>query len=414
MSLSLTNSALLSYEVLADAARLFDTSNEATPAELHALNSLIEAAALHEKLYVYEWPAQAFDLGPLADLFKWGLIENGSKVDECEAELQSMGLSDIAGDVLEDRTLGGTSITYQSGRLAEFLQMLVDYERQLGFDQMARLLDDDEDEAFEVASRLGLSEKDVLGIDTWYRKTRALTTTATELGLHLYTGLLSRPYVLGNVSVRRGSALQVFEALKAEYDDLDDSDIPKWRRVEIPALTQQALTRAKGNPKAIANEVVRVRTEVAGFRSAITSGALALRSAKTRAEKRKVRQETDAALAGLLEKTGKTTRLSHELWNVTKNPFAAHIKVGDKLVEKDQLNQAIDKVVGLSDLWALVSTAPAMEGNANLLRGVFKTPFDLKKWAAARNAAQDLERVMNRDAEPTLPPAPDQGRAPRR
>ena len=107
MPLSLTSSALLSYEVLADASRLFDTANEATPAELHALNSLIEAAALHEKLYVYEWPAQAFDLGPLADLFKWGLIENGSKVDECEAELNAMGLGDVAGDVLEDRTLGG-------------------------------------------------------------------------------------------------------------------------------------------------------------------------------------------------------------------------------------------------------------------------------------------------------------------
>ncbi len=197
------------------------------------------------------------------------------------------------------------------------------------------------------------------------RKTRALTTTATELGLHLYTGLLSRPYVLGNVSVRRGSALQVFEALKAEYDDLDDSDIPKWRRVEIPALTQQALTASKGDPKALANEVMRVRSQVAGFRSAITSGALALRSAKTRAEKRKVRQDTDAALASLLEKEGKITRLSHEFWEVVKNPFAAHIKVGDKLVEKDQLNQAIDKVVGLSDLWALVSTAPAMERNAS-------------------------------------------------
>ena len=59
--------------------------------------------------------------------------------------------------------------------------MLVDYERQLGFEQMARLLDDDEEEAFDVASRLRFSEKDVLGIDSWYRKTRALTTTATEL-----------------------------------------------------------------------------------------------------------------------------------------------------------------------------------------------------------------------------------------
>jgi hypothetical protein len=400
MTLSLTNSALLSYEVLADAARLFDPTSEATPAELHALNSLIEAAALHEKLYIYEWPAQALDLGPLADLFKWGLIENDAKADECEAELRAMGLTDIEGDVLEDRTLGGTSITYKSERLVEFLQMLVDYERDLGFERMARLLDDDEEEAFEAAARLSVSEKDVLGIDSWYRKTRALTTTATELGLHLYTGLLSRPYVLGNITMRRGSALQVFEALKAEYDDLDDSDIPRWRRVEIPALTQQALTASKGDPKALANEVMRVRSQATGFRSAVTTGALALRGAKTRAEKRKVRQDTDAALASLLDKTGKSTRLSHTMWDLVKNPLTTHVKVGDKLVEKDQRNQAIDKVVGLSDLWALVSTAPVVEDNAKLLYGVFKAPFDLKKWEAARIAAQDLERVMNRDAAP--------------
>jgi hypothetical protein len=414
MTLSLTNSALLSHEVLADAARLFDTANEATPAELHALNSLVEAAALHEKLYVYQWPAQSFDLGPLADLFKWGLIEQGDKVDECEAALVAMGLADVEGDVVEDRTLGGPSITYKSERLAEFLQLLVDYERELGFEAMARLLDDDEEEAFDVAERLRLSQKDVLGIDSWYRKTRALTTTATELGLHLYTGLLSRPYLMGQVSARRGSALQVFEALKAEYDDFDDSDIPKWRRVEIPALTQQALVASKGDPKALANEVMRLRDQASSFRGAITAGAVALRNARTRAEKRKARHDTDAALASLLTKMDKSTRLSHTMWDVGKNPLTAHVKIGDKLVEKDQLNQAIDKVVGLSDLWALLSTAPAMEGNAKLLSGVFKTPFDLKKWNAARDAAQELERVMNRDAAPAVPASGDAGRAPRR
>jgi hypothetical protein len=88
------------------------------------------------------------------------------------------------------------------------------------------------------------------------------------------------------------------------------------------------------------------------------------------------------------------------MWDLVKNPLTTHVKVGDKLVEKDQRNQAIDKVVGLSDLWALVSTAPVVEDNAKLLYGVFKTPFDLKKWEAARIAAQDLERVMNRDAAP--------------
>jgi hypothetical protein len=414
MTLSLTNSALLSYEVLADAARLFDPGNEATPAELHALNSLIEAAALHEKLYVYRWPEPKPDLGPLADLFKWGLIESDAKVEECEAELVAMGLADVEGDVLEDRTSGGPSITYKSGRLAEFLQMLVDYERQLGFERMARLLDDDEEEAFEAAAPLRLSEQNLLGIDSWYRKTRALTTTATELGLHLYTGLLSRPYLLGQISVRRASALQVFAALKAEYDDFDDSDIPKWRRVEIPALTQQALIACKGDPKALANEVMRVRTRLAGFRGAITTGALAIRSAKTRAEKRRTRHDTDAALAALLEKVDKTSRLSHTVWDLAKNPFTTHVKVGDKLVEKDQLNQAIDKVVGLSDLWALLSTAPAMAGNAELLHGVFKAPFDLKKWDAARSVAQDLERVMNRDAAPVPPHSGAGGRTPRR
>jgi hypothetical protein len=407
MALSLTNSALLSHEVLADACRLFDRGNQATPAELHALSSLVEAAALLEKLYVYEWPAEPIDFGPLADLFTWGLIEPGAKVDEAEAAIGAMGLAEVQGAILEDRTFGPVSITYQSARLVEFLQLLVGYERELGFEQMSGLLDDDETEdvAFAVAAGQRLSPTDVLGIDSWYRKTRALATTALELGLHLYTGILSRPFVLEHVNVRRGSALQVFEALKAEFDDFDDSEIPAWRRVDIPALTQQALIGCKGDPKAIANEIMRVRQQVSAFRGAITAGAAALRDAKTRAEKRKLRHESEAALAAILEKMDKTTRLSHAAWDVVKNPLTAHIKVGDKLVEKDQRDRAIDKVFGLSDLWALLSTAPALEGNAALLHGVFKAPFELKKWHAARSAAQELEVLMRRDQAPPLPAA---------
>jgi Mg2+ and Co2+ transporter CorA len=408
MDLSLDNSALLSHDVLDDACRLFDSSTEATPAELHALNSLVEAAVLHDKLYVYEWPAQTVQLGPLEDLFKWNLIRKEPVAEECEAALAAMGLSELSHDVLADRSDGGLSITYKSDRLAEFLQMLVEYERDFGFDQMSSLLDEDdetEERAFKAAATKNFSPKDVLGFDGWYRKARALGTSATELGLHPYTGLITRPLLLDYVSARRRGALAVFEKLKAELDDFDDSDIPEWRRIDIPAMTQQVIAGCKGDTSAIPNEIMRVRTRLADFRATLTSSARAIRQAKTRSEKRRLRKDAEASWEAILQKVDKTTRLSHTMWDVFKNPLAAPAKAGDKLVEKDQLNQAIDKTFGLSDLWALISTAPAMEGNARLLQGLFGTRYDLKQWHAARSTSQLLEDVMRRRATPVLPQA---------
>ena len=408
MDLSLDNSALLSHEVLGDACRLFDAGSEATPAELHALNSLIEAAVLHDGLYVYEWPSQGIDFGPLEDLFKWNLIRRKPVAEECEAALDAMGLSESSLGVLDDRTIGGRSITYKSEHLAEFLQMLVEYERDFGFDRMSRLLDRDDDaeaQAFQAAAAQRFSPDDVLGFDGWYRKTRALATCATELGLHAYSGLITRPLLLGYVNTRRRGALAVFDKVKAEFDDLDDTDLPEWRRIEIPALTQQVLAGCKGDAKAIANEIMRVRTRLEHFRATLTANSRAVRQAKTRAEKRQLRLESDAAWAAMLQKMDKTTRLAHTTWDIVKNPFTAHTKIGDKLVEKDQRDQAIEKTFGLSDLWALIGTAPAMEGNARLLGDLFGTRHDLKKWHAAREAAKLLESVMRAGTEPVLPNA---------
>jgi hypothetical protein len=406
MDFSPDNSALLSHDVLEDACRLFDSSTEATPAELHALNSLVEAAVLHDKLYVYEWPAQAAQLGPFEDLFKWNLIRKEPVAEGCEAALAAMGLSELSHDVLADRSDGGLSITYKSDRLAGFLQMLVEYERDFGFEQMSRLLDGDDDSeerAFNAAETQRFSPKDVLGLDSWYRKTRALATSATELGLHPYTGLITRPFLLDYVSARRRGALAVFEKLKVEFDDFDDNDIPEWRRIDIPAMTQQVIAGCKGDISAIANEIMRVRTGLTDFRVTLTSSAKAIRQAKTRNEKRQLRKDGEASWAAILQKMEKTTRLTHTMWDIFKNPLAAPAKAGDKLVEKDQLNQAIDKTLGLSDLWALISTAAAMEGNARLLQGLFGTRYDLRKWHAARTASELLEDVMRRRTTPVLP-----------
>ncbi|KAL0630429.1 hypothetical protein Q9L58_010724 [Maublancomyces gigas] len=243
-------------------------------------------------------------------------------------------------------------------------------------------------------------------LDASYRRMRAMGNVATELGLHLYTGLLSRPFTLEYIGERRKSTLKLFESLSAEFDDWDDSDIPAWRRIKIPALTQIVLKNCKDSPGAFCNELMRIRNNLTEYRKSITNQAIELRKAKTRGEKRKIRLETDKALAATMEKMQSTDRLVHTLWDTLKNPMAAHIKVGDRLVQQDKLNQAVGKAHGLTDLYATFRDAPTVEQNALLIKKVFNVECDYHQWNTVHKLAGELETLMRRDVEPDLPKVP--------
>ena len=405
MSLNLVNSALLSADVLVDANKMFQSPPSVTPADLHALNSLIEAAVLHDTLYLFELPADK-ELG-FDQLFQWGILEKEPIASQCERALEASGLTDVANDVLLDRYWGQEFVGYSSDTLVDTLEGFVEYEKGLGFAQMSRLLDSDalgERIATHAAGVLRFTPADVLAIDATYRRMRAAATVATELGLHLYTGLVSRPFVLDYFNVKRSASQQIFEQLKKEFDDWDASEQPEWRRIRVPALTQVVLQNCKDKPGAIANEIHRVRDQLQGFRRSMTEQTRALQQAKTRGEKLRIRRETDAALAAAMEKMQTGERLVHTVWDVVKNPLTAHQKIGDRFVAQDKLNQAVDKVHGLTDLYALLRDAPTLEQNTQLLRTLFQVECDARQWNRVQKVAQDLESLMRRDVEPTLPP----------
>lgn len=394
------NRALLTTDVIIDAGRLLDSSTIG-PGEFHALNSLIEAIVLHEKAYVYELP----DSPPsklYEDLVRYEVLEPSQTADIFEDELTTRGLEELAGEVLLDRAYGRNIVAYSPEGAIETLRCLIEYEKHLGFSRMSQLQQDNEEIALHFARLLSFSTDDVILLDDTFRKMRAVGTCAVELNLEIYTGLVSRPFLLDYLNSRRRGALQLFERMKVELDDVDDSDLPQWRRFEIPALTQVVLQNCRDSSAALVVELLALREQLASFRETLTAQALDLKTAKTRGEKRRVRKEAEKAWNALLTKQDTTSRLTHQLWDIAKNPLKIHEKVGDKLVEKDKLDQAVQKVQGLTDLWSVLSDAPTIEANATLLRRVFRADCEASEWQKVQALAAELEVLMRRDEDPKL------------
>lgn len=404
MGIETCNSALLSYDVLHDAGRLLEGPRVVTPAEFHALNSLVEAAVFHEKLYVFdlpESPTKAFE-----ELHRQGVIQPGEAATRCEAHLAANGLDDLAGGVLIDRYWDARRLNYVPDTLEADLGVMLEYEEKLGFARMSGLLDQGglpEQLAIKAANLAMFSEDDARVVDGSYRGMRAFGSVALELGLHPYTGLISRPFIIGFMAEKRRGAHRLFEQLQQMFDDWDDTDLPEWRRIRVPALTQIVLSRSADKPGAIPQEIIELRDELRDFRATLTVQAVELSRAATRGEKRRIRLETEAALAAATTRMETTERLAHTLWDIAKNPLSAHEKIGDRLVEKDKRDQAVAKVHGLTDLYALLRDAPAIERNAGFIRSLFGIECDLGAWHRIQNAASRMEALMRRREEPPLP-----------
>lgn len=393
-----TNCALLTADVLIDTGKLLQSPSVCTPGEFHALNSLIEAAILHEKLYVYQNQSGGYG-GLFDEFFKCDLIHSEDIADECGKELKARGLTDLADDVLIDRFWGTEYVNYTPDDLTEILSSLIEYEKTLGFSRMSKLLDTEGKDGFALfaARKLNFSEDDVNALESTFRKTRAFSVCAMELGFEFYTGLISRPFLIDLIGERRRDARELFHRMKLEFDDLDDTDLPTWRRIDIPVMTQVILDRCKDSPNALFHEIMKLREELRFFRQTLTSQSAQLNSAKTRGEKRKIRKETESAWESMIKKHDITPRLSHKLWDIAKEPLKIHVKIGDKMVEKDKLDQSISKVQGLTDLWTILSDAPSIEQNKVLVKKVFGVECNSELWQQTQTLARELESIMRKE-----------------
>ncbi len=399
------NCAILTPDVLTDAAWLLDSRQTATPVEFHAVNSLVEAVVFHEKLYLYDLPTNYTPSSLYNHLLKEEVIHSEHAAKIFETELKSRQMEEVANDVLLDRTYGNNIVGYHPDDGVGILSSLAEYEKNLGFARMSQLHDGAKDLVLFFANALGFTRDDVILIDDTYRRARAFAACASGLNLEMYTGVVTRTFVLGFLSARRRGSLGLYEQMKKELDDVVDTDLPSWRRIEIPPLTQILLRNCKDSPDALPGELLKLRHDLWKFRKALTEQAEALRTAKSRGEKRKVRRETEKAWDALLEKQDRSTRITHQLWDITKNPLKAPIVAIDKAVEKDKLDQAILKVQGLTDLWRTLYDAPTIEQNIELIKKVFAIDVQFNNWNQFAKIAGDLESLRTRNDEPSLPSA---------
>lgn len=397
------NSAILSGDVLIDSAKLLQGT--ATPAEFHALNSLVEAAVFHEHLYVYA-PKVEVDSTLFQPLEREGVLHQIRSLEPLTSALKIRELEDVADEVLIDGYWGSEAIGYDTfDELHMVLSSTIEFEEKLGIARISKLEPGVGDNDFPLfLTRLaGFSREDTLVFDSTFRKMRALAVASAELAMNTYTGLVWRPFLLSHLASQRRGALALYDRMCKELSDVDDSELPQWRRIEIPILTQRLLARSKDTPNAVAQELLELRQQLRAFRETLTTHAAAEMVATTRIEKRKVRQELEKAWAALLEQENrKSRRLLHQAWQLLKKPLAILETIGDMLVDRNTLDQAVNRYSGLTDLWAELSDAPTVEQNVGLLNKVFRVQPDYEKWEEVRQLAAHLESVMVTNVLPEL------------
>jgi len=405
-----TNCAILDSDVLIDASRLVSQETIPTPAEFHALNSLVEAAVLQEHVYAIHSPVlDHIDATLFGSLIDERVLTVLDSFGPLESELRNRGLDIAAQQVLLDRTWDPRGISYSDPTgLTTALEALIEIEENLGLSRVSSLLESwPPTSAFLSFSgqSTGFTRDDFKVVDATFRIIRAFAVTAAELGLELYTGLLTRPFVIGHLNAKRRGAIELFHRMKREFDDVEDTDFPQWKRGEIPILTQMLLGRCRDSGRAFANELLELRRRQSRFRETLTEHSERLTKAITRGERRKLGRELEAAWNALLAREDKNTRLVHQAWDLLKDPLKVYEKLGDKLIERDKLNQAINRAQGLTDLWRELYDAPTIQSNTTLIKEAFGLSVDSRLWLETRDLASRLEVVMQKNDVPTFPHA---------
>jgi hypothetical protein len=395
---------------------VLDRATVITPAEFHALNSLVEATVLHNTIYLF-WPALEMDERLVQPLIDEDILIIDAGFDSLRRELELRNLWDI--DIYEDLVWHTAVIGYKDpSGLANSLQALVDFDEAIG---ISRIIGIDEENvsahalsggelrvlslgALSAYSQ-GFTEDDLSALATMSRHVRAYDRVGQELGLDIYTGLLYRPFLLGQWFQSRRSARYLFEKMRGELDDVDDTDIPQWSRIEIPILTQILLERCKGDVEAFGPELLALRDRHSRYRLSMSQYRSASSAAKSRGEKRKLRKEQEKSWAAMLKKEeGRTTRLLHHIVRVFSRPTPTSIiaEVADEAIDREEISAAVEKVDGLTDLWAELSSAPTIEQNIRLMHDTFGAEPSYETWLKVQELSRRLEQLMTREELPAL------------
>jgi hypothetical protein len=316
------NTALIQDEILINIATVLEEDWTAGPSFLYALGSLIEAAVIHDKVYFD--PMRSSTLERQQDDTIHAFLKESSFVQKLISE-------DVL--VLFPPDSQVNKYLKAHGREYEFINFMMDYY----YEQASFVRHYPEGDATEFkyftwimknapslfaqdtlierevpgvalvltteglkAQLLGLDRQAMIELEALNRKARAYLELTKNLGINLYPVLLALPFQINAIKVSNSQAKSIYkqivnEAISLE-DDLEDEDY--FSRVPIPPLAQIALVRCKGSVVALADEIIELRYRHRKFRQYLTDYEREWETAKTRKERRKLKNDFTNAWNG--------------------------------------------------------------------------------------------------------------------
>jgi hypothetical protein len=412
------NSALIQDEVLGELALVLNGVKPAGPNFLNCLGSVVEACVLHEGLFVL--PSREFgarsarqtitieDLLEQSDLVTFLLREDVFKPFPSSAELDGY-LAGIGAEYNALRfnadlkwTLKTMLTTSSDGELWQWSleQLLLDEAPELfEADECTDRIGDVDvpigEKAIDLVRR-GFPVGDLVGLEGWNKRVRALQKVAQLMCLNLYVVPSATVPQLGSLSAVTLKARAASDRIKAEEEALVDDRVghAEFNSIAVPPLTSLAITQCNGDSAALPDVLVTMRYQYRGLRQYLTDFEKSWALAASRKERLKIQNGFEAAIKKLIERDTKPSdRLIYKIWDVVKSPTEILQAVGDKLVVRGREEAIVGQVKGLRPFWRAILDAP-LQGQAELLSSLVPRIAEEQVWDASRRLADRVARSL--------------------
>ena len=413
-----SNTALIQDEILINISNVIEKGWPAGPSFLFSLGSLIEAAVIHDKVYFDPMghtleddsnddrlPSLLLQSDFVQQLIREEILSVFPQSTAIKQHLQEEGSSYEYGQFVADyyHELVSFSIANPEGDSSSF-RNLIDLAKTAPqvFTTHDLVIRGALDNSYTLltgpgvaAYALGFNHEDLRIIEGLSRRAKGYLELAQTMGMNLYPVLTALPYQIGAIKRYTSKAQALFESIVDHAVSLDEAD-EEFSRIEIPPLTQIVLANCKDTPKALANEIVELRYRHRKFRDYLTNYERVWKSANTRGERNKLRQEFDNAWKAFVAKQEKpSTRIIYTLWDIFRNPVNIVKEVGDKLRSYGHELSIIGKVNGLHDFWVeLAINSPVPDRNQQLISKLFPRLADDAEWELSNELAQSVNSFL--------------------
>jgi len=429
-ALDFTNQALIHDEHLVTICLVLDHGWPAGPTFLHALNTVIETAVIHDAVYFDPLHQFRRDAPPISVpgvlqssgfiklLVREGAIREFPEQSVIDAHLIARGREYRYARFLADAYQSTRSFVYGGPEEeATWLRVYFDVvSKASSLLQPRRLLpapqrgDPKPAESelvlggqevlpMTLGKSISLTNNDLAFIEGMNFRAKAFLDLARNTELHLHPFYLALPHQVGAIRQNNSQALELFQKVRTALNSMEGEEEAvgesAFGRRSIPALAQIVLSRCKDSPNAIVHELLALRNEHRKFREYLTNYERKWNLADSKREQWKLEKEFASALKSLLEKeTPSSTRLIYTLWDVLKEPTKILQSIGDKLSKRGREEYIIGRVKGLHDFWDDLANSPPSNMMRTHFNRLFPKSSDDKTWELGQKLAETVNASL--------------------